>query len=45
MFQLLTLKQVKTCVHMMTKQDVLFYVLERETFVGDVRFNIFHHVQ
>ncbi len=43
-FQLPTLKHVETFIDMMQMQNVLFYVLERETFVVNVRFKIFHHV-
>ncbi len=43
-FQLLTLKHVETFIDMMTDAKILFYVLEREMFVVDVRFKIFHHV-
>ncbi len=43
-FQLPTLKHVETFIDMMQMQNILFYVLERETFVVNVSFKIFHHV-
>ncbi len=43
-FQLPTLKHVETFVDMTTDTKHFIHVLEREMFVVDVRFKIFHHV-